>query len=120
MAPIIPGDRLDASESRFFSRQLEPISSTVYSKLYPENRGRSLVPLITDCAGGGEGNLLALAIACAQARASLGEISDAMEVHFGRYTAVIRSISADVTLVCSAAVTASMTRCSLWPSRPAV
>lgn len=50
MAPIIPGDRLDASESRFFSRQLESISSTVYSKLYPENRGRFLVPLITDCA----------------------------------------------------------------------
>lgn len=50
MAIIIPGDRLDASESRFFSRQLESVSTTVYAKLYPENRGRSLVPLITDCA----------------------------------------------------------------------
>jgi methylmalonyl-CoA mutase len=31
------------------------------------------------------GNLLALAVACARLRASLGEISDAMEVAFGRY-----------------------------------
>jgi methylmalonyl-CoA mutase len=33
----------------------------------------------------GEGNLLALAVDAARARASLGEISDAMEVAFGRY-----------------------------------
>jgi len=33
----------------------------------------------------GSGNLLALAVECARARASLGEISDAMEVAFGRY-----------------------------------
>jgi methylmalonyl-CoA mutase len=39
------------------------------------------------------GNLLALAIECARNRASLGEISDAMEVVFGRYQATIRSIS---------------------------
>ncbi|MFM9852664.1 MAG: methylmalonyl-CoA mutase [Sphingomonadaceae bacterium] len=33
----------------------------------------------------GGSNLLALAVDCARARASLGEISDAMEVAFGRY-----------------------------------
>ena len=38
-------------------------------------------------------NLLALAIDCARKRASLGEISDAMEEAFGRYQATIRSIS---------------------------
>jgi methylmalonyl-CoA mutase len=38
-------------------------------------------------------NLLALAIECARNRASLGEISDAMESVFGRYQATIRSIS---------------------------
>ena len=37
--------------------------------------------------------MLELAIEAAQARASLGEISDAMEKHFGRYKAVIRTIS---------------------------
>jgi methylmalonyl-CoA mutase N-terminal domain/subunit len=31
------------------------------------------------CAAGGEGNLLELAVAAAKARATLGEISDAME-----------------------------------------
>ncbi len=41
----------------------------------------------------GDKNLLALAIDCARKRASLGEISDAMEKQFGRYQATIRSIS---------------------------
>ena len=42
---------------------------------------------------GGEGNLLALAIEAARCRATLGEISDAMEKAFGRHKATIRSIS---------------------------
>ena len=41
----------------------------------------------------GEGNLLEAAIECARKRATLGEISDAMEKTFGRFTAVTRSIS---------------------------
>ncbi len=40
-----------------------------------------------------KGNLLALAIEAAKARASLGEISYAMEKVYGRHKAVIRSIS---------------------------
>jgi methylmalonyl-CoA mutase len=41
----------------------------------------------------GEGNLLALAVNAARLRATLGEISLAMEDVFGRYTASIRSVS---------------------------
>ncbi len=41
----------------------------------------------------GEGNLLALAVNAARERATLGEISLAMENAFGRHKAVIRSIS---------------------------
>ncbi|MBD0404001.1 methylmalonyl-CoA mutase [Flammeovirga sp. EKP202] len=41
----------------------------------------------------GEGNLLELAVEAARCRASLGEISDAMEKDFGRYKATIRNIS---------------------------
>ncbi|MCW5751630.1 MAG: cobalamin-dependent protein, partial [Alphaproteobacteria bacterium] len=41
----------------------------------------------------GEANLLELCIEAARARASVGEISDAMEKVFGRHSAVIRSIS---------------------------
>ena len=48
---------------------------------------------LAQVAAGGEGNLLAAAIDCARKRASLGEISDAMEKSFGRYKAVIKSIS---------------------------
>jgi methylmalonyl-CoA mutase len=38
-------------------------------------------------------NLLELAVTAARARASLGEISDALERAFGRYSATVRSIS---------------------------
>lgn len=41
----------------------------------------------------GSGNLLELAIECARVRASLGEISFALEKVYGRHKAVIRSIS---------------------------
>ncbi|MGG0174769.1 methylmalonyl-CoA mutase [Gottfriedia acidiceleris] len=47
---------------------------------------------ITHSAETGEGNLLALAIEAARARASLGEISDAYEKVVGRHKAVTRSI----------------------------
>ncbi len=48
---------------------------------------------LTRCAETGEGNLLALAVDAARARATLGEISDALEKVFGRYKAVIHSIA---------------------------
>lgn len=44
-------------------------------------------------AASGQGNLLELAVNCARERATLGEISDAMERSFGRFKAKIRSIS---------------------------
>ena len=40
-----------------------------------------------------KGNLLEIAVRCAKARCTLGEISDALEAVFGRYQAKIRSIS---------------------------
>ncbi len=48
---------------------------------------------ITDACRSGEGNLLELSVDAARKRASLGEISLACEEVFGRYKAVIRSIS---------------------------
>ncbi|MEI7663232.1 MAG: methylmalonyl-CoA mutase [Bacteroidota bacterium] len=48
---------------------------------------------LTQAAETGEGNFLALAIDAARKRASLGEISFALEKIYGRYKAVIRSIS---------------------------
>jgi methylmalonyl-CoA mutase len=52
-----------------------------------------LLAELEQCAKDGNGNLLEIAIRCAKARASLGEISSAMENVFGRYQATIRSIS---------------------------
>ena len=48
---------------------------------------------ITACAAGGPGNLLALAIDAVRLRATVGEISDAMELEFGRFTAQSQTVS---------------------------
>ena len=48
---------------------------------------------LTSCAKTGEGNLLALAVEAARERATLGEISDALELEFGRYKAQIKTFS---------------------------
>jgi methylmalonyl-CoA mutase len=48
---------------------------------------------LTEAAGTGRGNLLELAVVAARARATLGEISMALEKVFGRYQAVGRTIS---------------------------
>jgi methylmalonyl-CoA mutase len=56
-------------------------------------RVRAAIESITACAGGADGNLLELAVEAARARASLGEISMAMEKVFGRHVATIRTIS---------------------------
>ncbi|MBQ4355089.1 MAG: cobalamin-dependent protein, partial [Bacteroidales bacterium] len=48
---------------------------------------------ITECAKTGKGNLLALSLDAARKRASLGEISMAMEKVFGRYKAKINLIT---------------------------
>ncbi|MCK4956383.1 MAG: methylmalonyl-CoA mutase, partial [Candidatus Cloacimonetes bacterium] len=48
---------------------------------------------LTKCAETGKGNLLELSVNAARARATLGEISDAIEKISGRYQAVTRTIS---------------------------
>ena len=54
---------------------------------------KSALNKITEAAQSGKGNLLELAVTAARHRATLGEISDAMEEVFGRHQATIRSIS---------------------------
>ncbi len=48
---------------------------------------------ITQCAESGAGNLLEVAVQAARVRATLGEISSAMEKHFGRFQATTRTVS---------------------------
>ena len=64
-------------------------------ELREERDDRVLMPkleALTKCADTGEGNLLELAIDAARSRATVGEISDALERVWGRYQATIRSI----------------------------
>ncbi len=58
-----------------------------------EDDVHSALDAITECAEQGNGNLLARCVEAARARATLGEISEAMEKVFGRHTARTGSIS---------------------------
>ncbi|RKH47758.1 methylmalonyl-CoA mutase [Corallococcus sicarius] len=54
---------------------------------------RRKLEALTEAGRRNEGNLLALAIDAARAKATVGEISDAMEKVYGRYEATVRSVS---------------------------
>ncbi|MBQ1191404.1 MAG: methylmalonyl-CoA mutase [Bacteroidales bacterium] len=54
---------------------------------------QSALEALSNVAASGNGNLLEYAVDCARKRASLGEISYALEKHFGRYKAKINLIS---------------------------
>ncbi|WP_299226304.1 methylmalonyl-CoA mutase [uncultured Psychroserpens sp.] len=69
-------------------RRLKEIKSTRDSKAV----NKALTKL-TEAARTGRENLLALAVDTARKRATLGEISDALEAEFGRYKAQIKSFS---------------------------
>jgi len=58
-----------------------------------ETEVRRALEALTNAADRGDGNLLDLGVAAARAKASVGEISDALEKVFGRHRADIRSIS---------------------------
>lgn len=58
-----------------------------------ESKVQGVLNAITQCADTAQGNLLELAVEAARARASLGEISYAMEKVFGRHKATIRTVS---------------------------
>ncbi|WP_207456026.1 methylmalonyl-CoA mutase [Azospirillum sp. SYSU D00513] len=54
---------------------------------------RAALDALTKAAADGTGNLLALSVEATRARATVGEISEALEKVFTRHTAVIRSVS---------------------------
>jgi methylmalonyl-CoA mutase len=58
-----------------------------------EKKVQELLSELENASRNQKGNLLEIAVRCARERASLGEISLAMEKVFGRYQATIRSIS---------------------------
>ena len=86
-----PIDTLEVDNSAVRSAQLARLEQL--RKNRDENKVQSSLAAITKAAENKDGNLLELAIDAARNRASLGEISDAMEHVFGRHQAVIRMIS---------------------------
>ena len=86
-----PIDILDVDNTAVRASQIKRLE-----KLRAERNNEEVqkaLDAITKACETGEGNLLALSVEAARKRASLGEISDACEKAFGRYQAVIRSIS---------------------------
>ena len=58
-----------------------------------QTRVRQSLEALTQAARSGQGNLLELAVEASRARATVGEISDALETVFTRHRATIRSVS---------------------------
>lgn len=84
-------DILEVDNTKVRNAQIERLN-----KLRAERDNAKVAELLTELeevAKTGKGNLLEVAVRCARSRASLGEISKAMENVFGRYKATIRSIS---------------------------
>ena len=84
-------DILEVDNTKVRNAQIERLNQLKLDRNNDEVK--QVLDAISACAQTGDGNLLALAIEAAEKRATLGEISDAMEKHFGRYKAEIRSIS---------------------------
>jgi len=82
---------LEVDNSRVRLSQIERLNSIKASR--NSVAVKSALEAITEAAKTGQGNLLELSIDAARKRATLGEISSALEVVFGRYQASIRSIS---------------------------
>ncbi|WP_425429388.1 methylmalonyl-CoA mutase [Domibacillus mangrovi] len=86
-----PIDILDIDNTAVRLKQIERIEKTRANR--DEVKVKSALDAITVSVQSGVGNLLELAVAAARLRATLGEISDAVEAASGRHKAVIRSVS---------------------------
>lgn len=91
LAKEAPLDVLDIDNTSVRLQQLERLAQLKQNRNDAEVN--QAIDAITRCAETGDGNLLELAVDAARKRATLGEISFAMEKVFGRYKAVVRSIS---------------------------
>jgi methylmalonyl-CoA mutase len=84
-------DILEVDNTKVRESQLKRLK--VLRETRNPERVKAALEKLAEAARSGKGNLLELAVECARERASLGEISLAMEETFGRHQATIRSIS---------------------------
>ena len=86
-----PIDILEVDNTAVRNQQIERLRKLKASR--SEDAVKEALARITEAARTGNGNLLELSVKAAQCRATLGEISYAIEEVSGRYKAMIRTIS---------------------------
>ena len=86
-----PIDILEVDNTRVRESQLTRLEQLKDNR--DNEKVEALLTELKEAAKSGKGNLLEIAVRCARERASLGEISYALEQVYGRYQAVIRSIN---------------------------
>jgi len=84
-------DLLDVDNTAVRDRQVERLERI--RRLRDKSRVAAALAALTAAAKSGEGNLLALSIEATRARATVGEISDALEKVFTRHRAQIRAVT---------------------------
>lgn len=82
---------LDVDNQMVRRQQIERLDSIKASR--DSEKVKQCLAALTESAKTGQGNLLELAVEAARHRATLGEISDALETVYGRYKAQIKSFS---------------------------
>jgi methylmalonyl-CoA mutase len=86
-----PIDILDIDNTAVRLKQIEKLNQLKANR--DQQNVTMALAALTNAAITGQGNLLELAVKAARVRATLGEISDAVEKAAGRHKAIIRSIS---------------------------
>ncbi|MGB0915664.1 MAG: methylmalonyl-CoA mutase [Crocinitomicaceae bacterium] len=84
-------DILEVDNTKVRDSQIDRLNELKANR--DDQKVEQLLNELTDAANNESGNLLEIAVRCARERASLGEISSALEKAFGRYQATIRSIN---------------------------
>jgi methylmalonyl-CoA mutase len=88
---VEPIETLEVDNEMVRRKQVERLQSVKAQR--DDTKVRNALRALTDCADTGDGNLLRRAVEAARARATLGEISAAIETVYGRHTARTESIS---------------------------
>ena len=84
-------DILEVQGAEVLKQQLEGLQAL--KKNRDDQAVAAALDALSQCAKSGQGNLLAMAVDAAKVRATLGEISLALEQHWGRYVAKTQTIS---------------------------
>ena len=84
-------DILEVQGAEVLKQQLEGLQAL--KKNRDDQAVAAALDALSQCAKSGQGNLLAMAVEAAKVRATLGEISLALEQHWGRYVAKTQTIS---------------------------